>query len=142
MNITDIRIFPVGDAKLKAFVSIILDHSFLISGIKVIEGNHGLFLSMPSKKRKDGTFKDIAHPLNQDTRTWMEKTIIAKYEEVLKSNPEVAPVLDVHGEEIGRSAQRAQVPEEAAAGLAAPEAPAISEAVPPTEPIPEPSPAL
>lgn len=102
MNITDIRIFPVGDAKLKAFVSIIFDHCFLISGIKVIEGNTGLFLSMPSKKRKDGTFKDIAHPLNQETRTWMEKTILAKYQEILESNPAPAPQMDVHGEEMPR----------------------------------------
>jgi stage V sporulation protein G len=100
MNITDIRIFPVGDAKLKAFVSIIIDHSFLISGIKVIEGATGLFLSMPSKKRKDGTFKDIAHPLNQETRTWMEKTIIAKYNEVLQASPDSPPKMDLHENEI------------------------------------------
>jgi stage V sporulation protein G len=100
MNITDIRIFPVGDAKLKAFVSIIIDHSFLISGIKVIEGNTGLFLSMPSKKRKDGTFKDIAHPLNQETRTWMEKTIIAKYNEVLQADPDSLTKMDLQENEI------------------------------------------
>ena len=113
MNITDIRIFPVGDAKLKAFVSIIIDHSFLISGIKVIEGNTGLFLSMPSKKRKDGTFKDIAHPLNQETRTWMEKTIIAKYNEVLQANPDSPPKMDLHENEIHVEAapDAAQAPE-------------------------------
>ena len=109
MNITDIRIFPVGDAKLKAFVSIILDHCFLVSGIKVIEGNTGLFLSMPSKKRKDGTFKDIAHPLNQDTRTWMEKIIIAKYHEVLEANPQPDPMMDVHGNELSPGASDAPV---------------------------------
>lgn len=125
MNITDIRVFPVGDAKLKAFVSIIFDHCFLISGIKVIEGNNGLFLSMPSKKRKDGTFKDIAHPLNQDTRTWMEKTIIAKYNEALEANPTPAPTVDIHGDEIAHAADSESAPE-----------------VPqPPEPPPEPAPA-
>ena len=98
MNITDIRIFPVGDAKLKAFVSIIIDHSFLISGIKVIEGNTGLFLSMPSKKRKDGTFKDIAHPLNQETRTWMEKTIIANPPPASERSPGRSGILLRSGE--------------------------------------------
>lgn len=110
MDITDIRIFPVGDAKLKAFVSIIFDHCFLVSGIKVIEGNTGLFLSMPSKKRKDGTFKDVAHPLNQETRTWMEKTILAKYQEVIASNPAPAPQMDVHGDEVVAQVQTAADP--------------------------------
>lgn len=130
MNITDIRIFPVGDAKLKAFVSIILDHCFLVSGIKVIEGNTGLFLSMPSKKRKDGTFKDIAHPLNQDTRTWMEKTIIAKYHETLEANPVPAPTMDMHGNEISAAAPQEEPATEAQAQEVPP---------PASEPAPEPA---
>jgi stage V sporulation protein G len=81
MKITDIRIFPVDEPKLKAFVSIIFDHSFIVSDIKIIEGNKGLFLSMPSKKRRDGTFKDIAHPLNSETRKMMEDSVIAAYNE-------------------------------------------------------------
>ena len=68
MEITEVRVFPVDDEKLKAFVSIILDDCFVISDIKIIHGPKGLFVSMPSKKRKDGTFRDIAHPLNSDTR--------------------------------------------------------------------------
>jgi len=90
MKISDIRIFPVGGAKLKAFVSIIIDGCFIISDIKVIEGNKGLFLSMPSKKRKNGTFKDIAHPLNSETREMMEKAVVEKYEEVM-AEMDVAP---------------------------------------------------
>jgi stage V sporulation protein G len=66
---------PVDDDKLKAFVSIILDDCFVISDIKIIHGPKGLFVSMPSKKRKDGTFRDIAHPLNSDTRRMMEEQI-------------------------------------------------------------------
>jgi stage V sporulation protein G len=86
MKITDIRIFPVDEPKLKAFVSVIFDHCFIISDIKIIEGNKGLFLSMPSKKRRDGTFKDIAHPLNSDTRKMLEDAVIEAYNE-LKNQP-------------------------------------------------------
>jgi stage V sporulation protein G len=87
MNITDIRIFPVDEPKLKAFVSIIFDHSFIVSDIKVIEGTRGFFLSMPSKKRRDGTFKDIAHPLNAETRKMMEDEVIAAYNAEMAKNP-------------------------------------------------------
>ncbi len=80
MEITEVRIFPVDDEKLKAFVSIILDDCFVISDIKIIHGPKGLFVSMPSKKRKDGTFRDIAHPLNSDTRRMMEDQILARYQ--------------------------------------------------------------
>ena len=80
MEITEVRIFPVEDDKLKAFVSIILDDCFVISDIKIIHGPKGLFVSMPSKKRKDGTFRDIAHPLNSDTRRMMEDQILARYQ--------------------------------------------------------------
>ena len=79
MEITEVRIFPVDDEKLKAFVSIILDDCFVISDIKIIHGPKGLFVSMPSKKRKDGTFRDIAHPLNSDTRRRMEEQILSRY---------------------------------------------------------------
>jgi len=80
MEITEVRVFPVkDDDKLKAFVSIVLDNCFIISDIKVINGNKGLFISMPSKKRKDGTFRDIAHPLNSQTRKEMEDIILDKY---------------------------------------------------------------
>lgn len=81
MKITDVRIFPVDDKKLRAFVSIIFDGCFLVSDIKIIDGNKGLFLSMPSKKRRDGTFKDVAHPLNSETRKMMEDVIFAKFRE-------------------------------------------------------------
>ena len=79
MDITEVRVFPVEDEKLKAFVSIILDNCFVISDIKIINGPKGLFISMPSKKRKDGTFRDIAHPLNSETRRMMEDKVLARY---------------------------------------------------------------
>jgi stage V sporulation protein G len=84
MEITEVRVFPVkDDDKLKAFVSIVLDNCFIISDIKIINGNKGLFISMPSKKRKDGTFRDIAHPLNSETRKTMEDIILNKYTNIV-----------------------------------------------------------
>ena len=83
MEITQIRVFPVEEDKLKAFVSIIIDDCFVVSDIKIIDGVNGLFVSMPSKKRKNGTFRDIAHPLNNETRKMIEEKIIARYNEVL-----------------------------------------------------------
>src|SRR5262245_40291233 len=83
MEITDVRVFPVDEEKLKAFVSIIIDDCFVVSDIKIISGASGLFISMPSKKRKNGTFRDIAHPLNSDTRRRMEETILERYRETL-----------------------------------------------------------
>ncbi len=83
MEITQIRVFPVHEEKLKAFVSIILDECFVVSDIKIIQGNSGLFVSMPSKKRKNGTFRDIAHPLNNETRRRFEDQIITRYREVV-----------------------------------------------------------
>jgi stage V sporulation protein G len=83
MEITQVRVFLVNEEKLKAFVSIIFDECFVVSDIKIIDGNNGLFVSMPSKRRKNGTFRDIAHPLNSDTRRRIEERIIEKYKEAL-----------------------------------------------------------
>ena len=91
MEITQIRVFPVQEDKLKAFVSIILDDCFVVSDIKIIEGGSGLFVSMPSKKRKNGTFRDIAHPLNNETRRHFEEQIIAKYREIVAETGGDAP---------------------------------------------------
>ena len=79
MEITEVKVFPVNEDKLKAYVTIILDDCFVVRDLKVIHGNTGLFVAMPSKRRKDGVFKDIAHPLNQSTRTHMEKQILEAY---------------------------------------------------------------
>jgi stage V sporulation protein G len=83
MEITQIRVFPVDEEKLKAFVSIVFDDCFVISDIKIIQGNSGLFVSMPSKKRKNGTFRDIAHPLNNETRRKFEEQIIGEYRDTV-----------------------------------------------------------
>jgi stage V sporulation protein G len=89
MEITDIRVFPVDEEKLKAYVTIVLDGCFMVSDIKVINGTNGLFVSMPSKRRKNGTYRDVAHPLNSDTRRMIEERILSSYEEALA---EGAPV--------------------------------------------------
>ncbi len=83
MEITQIRVFPVHEEKLKAFVSIIFDQCFVVSDIKIIQGASGLFVSMPSKKRRNGAFRDIAHPLNNETRRKFETQIIDEYYEVV-----------------------------------------------------------
>ncbi|MEK7230353.1 MAG: septation regulator SpoVG [Candidatus Binatota bacterium] len=83
MEVTDVRVFPVDEEKLRAYVTITFDHCFVIRDLKIIQGTTGFFISMPSKKRKDGTYKDIAHPINNETRRMIEKKIIAEYEKVL-----------------------------------------------------------
>src|SRR5881409_3138389 len=83
MDITEVRIFPVEEEKLKAFVSVIFDDCFVVSDIKIIQGANGLFVSMPSKKRKNGTFRDIAHPLNNETRKKIEDKVLTRYREVV-----------------------------------------------------------
>jgi stage V sporulation protein G len=81
----------VNEEKLKAYVTITLDHCFVVRDLKVIHGNSGLFIAMPAKRRKDGSFKDIAHPLNSETRERMEKVILAEYErEMAKDVPAAA----------------------------------------------------
>ncbi|MBI3181142.1 MAG: septation regulator SpoVG [Myxococcales bacterium] len=91
MEITDVRVFPVDEDKLKAYVTITLDNCFVIRDLKVINGNTGLFIAMPAKRRKDGTYKDIAHPLNADTRDRMERVILTEYEKQLRRGPGEAP---------------------------------------------------
>lgn len=82
MEITDVKVFPVDEDKLRAYVTITLDACFVVRDLKVIHGNTGLFVAMPAKKRKDGTYKDIAHPLNSEMRDKMEKIVLAEYEKV------------------------------------------------------------
>jgi stage V sporulation protein G len=84
MEITDVKVFPVDEDKLKAYVTITLDNCFVIRDLKVIHGSSGLFIAMPAKRRKDGTYKDIAHPLNADTRDRMERVILSEYERQTK----------------------------------------------------------
>ena len=87
MEITEVKVFPIQEEKLKAFVSIVFDHCFMVNDIKIIQGRDGLFISMPSRKKKNGEFKDVAHPLNRETRERMERRILEEYEKVLAGAP-------------------------------------------------------
>jgi stage V sporulation protein G len=87
MEITQVKVFPVEEERLKAYVSIVFDDCFLVSDLKVIQGPNGIFVSMPSKRKKNGEFKDIAHPLNRDTRERMERRILSEYERVRSEAP-------------------------------------------------------
>lgn len=89
MQITDVRVRRVTkEGKLKAVVSITIDDEFVVHDIKVIEGEKGLFIAMPSKKALDGEYRDIAHPINSGTRERIQRTILEKYSEALESEPD------------------------------------------------------
>ena len=84
MKITDVRIRKVAkEGKMKAVVSITIDDEFVVHDIKVIEGEKGLFIAMPSRKATDGEYRDIAHPINSATRESIQRIILEKYEEVM-----------------------------------------------------------
>ena len=83
MEITEVKVFSAKDGgRLKAYATVVFDNSFIIRDLKIIEGNKGLFVSMPSRKRKDGTFRDIVHPLNSDTRRMIEQKVIEEFNRV------------------------------------------------------------
>src|ERR687897_2623243 len=83
MEVTEVKVFPVNEDILRAYVTITLDHCFVIRDLKIIKRSTGYFVSMPSKKRSDGTYKDIAHPVNSETRRMLEEKVIAEYEKLL-----------------------------------------------------------
>lgn len=81
MQITDVRIRKVEkEGKMKAVISITIDEEFVVHDIKVIDGEKGLFIAMPSRKAADGEYRDIAHPINSDTRNKIQQIILEKYE--------------------------------------------------------------
>ncbi len=90
MQITDVRVRKITrEGKMKAIVSITLDDEFVVHDIKVIEGEKGLFIAMPSKKATDGEYRDIAHPINSSTRENLQKVILKSYEKALEEPEEV-----------------------------------------------------
>ncbi len=95
MKITDVRVRRVAkEGKLKAVVSITIDDEFVVHDIKVIEGEKGLFIAMPSKKALDGEYRDIAHPINSGTREKIQRTILEQYKEVLEEEPEMLEAVE------------------------------------------------
>ncbi len=89
MTITDVRIRKIAkEGKMKAVVSITLDDEFVVHDIKVIEGEKGLFIAMPSRKAADGEYRDIAHPINSETRERIQQIILDEYEKAADAEPE------------------------------------------------------
>jgi stage V sporulation protein G len=79
MEVTEVRVFPVQEEKLRVYVAITFDHCFVVRDLKMIQGNNGLFVAKPNKKKKDETYRDTAHPLNSQTRQRIESIVLEEY---------------------------------------------------------------
>ena len=87
MKITEITIRPSNDGWVRGYVDLVFDNCLKVEGIKVIKGPTGLFISFPSKKQRDGTYRDLAFPANAETRQILQQAILAKYEEIFAGSP-------------------------------------------------------
>ena len=87
MKITEVRIFPKNEEKLKAYAAITFDDVFVVHNLRIVQGERGLMVCMPSRKKTDGTFKDVAHPINCEFRHELENTVLNAYEAKLKEAP-------------------------------------------------------
>ena len=86
MKITEVKVFPVEDGgRLKAYATLVFDDCFIVRDLKVIQGDQHLFVSMPSRKKKDGTFRDIVHPLNAEMRSSVEEKVVEEYNKTVPS---------------------------------------------------------
>lgn len=83
MKITEVKVYPANEGKLKAYATMVFDECFIVRDMKIIQSDKGLFVSMPSRRKKDGSFKDIVHPLNSDTRKELEDRVIEEYKKVM-----------------------------------------------------------
>lgn len=97
MTVTDIRLRLRGEEKIKAYAAVTFDHCFIVRDIKVIQGNNGLFVAMPSRRRHDGTHKDVAHPLDVSTRNMIEAKILDAYRLATRTDAKPAPEFDAVG---------------------------------------------
>ena len=101
MKITDVRIRKIAvEGKMKAIVSITLDDEFVVHDIKVIEGEKGLFIAMPSRKTSNGEYRDIAHPINSQTREQIQDIILKEYQQALTEEDQTETGFDYQDEEI------------------------------------------
>lgn len=92
MNITDIRVRKVStDGKLKAYVTVTFDDCFVVHNVKVIQGESGVFIAMPSRRTKSGEYKDVAHPINTEFRNRLQDEILAEYEKIPEDSMENHP---------------------------------------------------
>lgn len=87
MKITEIRVFPKSEEKLKAYAAVTFDDCFVVHNLRIVKADKGLMVCMPSRKKNDGTFKDIAHPITNEFRSEMEILVLKAYEEKLKEAP-------------------------------------------------------
>lgn len=95
MNITEVKVYTARDGgRLKAYATVVFDDCFIVRDLKVIEGHKGLFVSMPSRRRQDGTFRDIVHPLNSETRTTIEERVIQEFDKVKHLEPLQEPEVE------------------------------------------------
>ena len=95
MKITEVKVYPVEDGgRLKAYATLVFDDCFIVRDLKVIGGDTDLFVSMPSRRRKDGTFRDIVHPLNSQMRTDVEQMVIGEYNKIML-DPSSAPAVQI-----------------------------------------------
>jgi len=85
VEITEIRVTLRDEERLKGFANVTFDNAFVIRGMKIIQGNDGYFVSMPSRKRPDGTYQDIAHPVNKEMREHIEQKVLEAYEAMVKA---------------------------------------------------------
>jgi stage V sporulation protein G len=88
MKITEVKVYPANEGKLKAYATMVFDECFIVRDMKIIQSDKGLFVSMPSRRKKDGSFKDIVHPLNADTRKMIEESVIEEYKKVAGDLPQ------------------------------------------------------
>lgn len=79
MEITEVKVYPANEGKLKAYATMVFDGCFIVRDMKIIQSDKGLFVSMPSRRKKDGSFKDIVHPLNAEMRKLVEERVIEEY---------------------------------------------------------------
>lgn len=86
MEVTDVRVFLRNEDRLKAFVTVTFDQAFIVRDMKIIRGHKGLFVAMPSKKKRDGTFGEVAHPLNADMRMKIETPVLDEFDRVVESD--------------------------------------------------------
>ena len=101
MKITDVRIRKIAkDGKMKAIVSITLDDEFVVHDIKVIEGEKGLFIAMPSRKTTTGEYRDVAHPINSQTRERIQETILREYQQALSEDDGMSDAGEIDQEDI------------------------------------------
>lgn len=89
MEVTEVRVYVRDEPKLKAYATVTFDDCFVVRDVKVIQGSNGLFIAMPSRKKPDGTYKDLAHPLNNETRKKIEEKVIEAYKKELEKPRDV-----------------------------------------------------